>query len=383
VNESVHLGRIAGVRIGANWSLLVVFWLIAWSLATTELPVASPHHSDFAYWVAGVAAAVAFFGCLLAHELAHAVVARRAGVEVEGIVLWLFGGVSRLKGEAATPRTELRVALAGPATSLGLAASFWAITVAAGGGASLLAAVTGWLGWINAILAVFNLAPAFPLDGGRVLRALLWRHHGDKARATASAGRAGEAFGYVLISLGLLEFLAGGGLGGLWLVFLGWFLLLAARAEAATSAGDAELAGLRISDIMTPNPLVAPAEVSVERLLDEWVYPSRCSTFPLVDAHGRLVGVVTLARVKRVPAPQRQTTQVSEISCPIAEAVICAPGDQLVEVAHRMAESADQRALVLDGGRLVGIVSPSDVTRAHAHARLRGEPRRPHKEISP
>ena len=383
MNETVHLGRIAGVRIGANWSLLVVFWLIAWSLAASELPAAAPRHSELAYWVAGVAAATAFLGCLLSHELAHAVVARRAGVEVEGIVLWLFGGVSRLKGEAATPGTELRVALAGPATSLGLAAVFWAITVASGSGVSLLAAATGWLGWINAILAVFNLAPAFPLDGGRVLRALLWQHHGDKARATASAGRAGAMFGYLLISLGLLESLAGGALGGLWLVFLGWFLLLAARAEAATSADDAELAGLRVSDVMTPNPLVVPTQATVERLLDEWVYPSRCSTFPLVDMQGQLIGLVTQARVKRVPVAQRQTTLVNEICCPISEVPICAPSDQLVDVVHRMAESADQRALVLDDGRLVGIVSPSDVTRAHAHARLRDQPDKPHKEISP
>jgi len=382
MDESVHLGRIAGVRIGANWSLLVVFWLFAWSLAASELPLASPHHSELAYWVAGVVAAAVFFGCLLAHELAHAIVARRAGIEVDGIVLWLFGGVSRLKGEAATPDTELRVALAGPATSLGLGLAFWAITIAAGGGTSLLAAVTGWLGWINAILAVFNLAPAFPLDGGRVLRALLWRRHGDQARATASAARAGEMFGYLLIGFGLLEFLAGAGLAGLWLVFLGWFLLIAARAEAATLAGDAELAGLKVGDIMTPNPEVAPAGLTVERLLEEWIYPSRCSTFPLVDADGHLVGLITLARVKKVSAHRRETTLVTEIACPMADVVTCAPGDELVEVVHRLARSVDQRALVLDGGRLVGIVSPSDVTRAHAHAGLRRRPDRPHKEIS-
>ena len=235
MDETVHLGRIAGVRVGINWSLFVIFWLIAWSLASSELPHAAPGHSDVAYWLAGFAAAVVFYGCLLAHELAHAVVARHHGIEVEGIVLWLFGGVSRLKGEAATPDTELRVAFAGPATSLGLGLLFWAVTLAIGTG-SLAAAVTGWLGWLNGVLALFNLVPAFPLDGGRVLRALLWRTSGDKTSATLRAGRAGEAFGYVLICFGLVEFLAGAGLGGLWLVFLGWFLLAAARAEAGTSA---------------------------------------------------------------------------------------------------------------------------------------------------
>jgi len=370
MNESVHLGRIFGIPVGANWSLLVVFWLIAWSLADTELPGAAPHYSHAAFWLAGALAAVVFYACLLAHELAHAVVARRAGMVVDGIVLWLFGGVSRLEGDAATPDTELRVAVAGPATSAGLGIAFWMATLAVGQPSSLLSAVTGWLGWINLMLAAFNLMPAFPLDGGRVLRALLWRRHGDKTRATASAGRAGEMFGYVLIVLGLLDFLAGATLGGLWFVFLGWFLLGAARAEAATSVLGMELAGLDVGAVMTRHPLVAPAGVSVERLLEEWVYPNRCSTFPLVDADGQLTGLATLARVKRVVPSQRATTTVGEVACPLADVVTCSPADDLVEVVGRMARSADQRALVLDGGHLVGIVSPSDITRAHEHARL-------------
>ena len=369
MEESVPLGRIAGIRIGANWSLLVVFWLIAWSLASSELPRAAPHHSDSAYWAAGLAAAVVFYGCLLAHELAHSIVARRAGIVVEGIVLWLFGGVSRLKGEAATPDTELSVALVGPATSLGLALVFWGLTLVAGR-SSLLAAATGWLGWINGMLGVFNLAPAFPLDGGRVLRAILWRRHGDKTRATASAARAGQTFGYMLIAVGLLEFLAGAGLGGLWLVFLGWFLLTAARAEAGVTLLGAELGDIKVADVMTRNPIVAPAYITVDRLLDEWVYPNRCSTFPVVDTDGRLTGLMTLARVKRVPVERRRTTTLDQVASPLSDVVSCAPGDPLAQVAQLMAVSTDQRALVLDGGRLVGIVSPSDVTRAHEHARL-------------
>ena len=370
MNESLHLGRIAGVRVGINWSLLVVFWLIAWSLASTELPHAAAHYSDPVYWVAGLTAAVAFYACLLAHELAHSIVARRAGLVVEGIVLWLFGGVSRFKEEAASPGTELRVAVAGPATSLGLALVFWAITLLIGDRTSVVAAATGWLGWINGVLGIFNLAPAFPLDGGRVLRALLWRRSGDKARATALAGRAGEAFGYGLIAFGLLEFVAGAGLAGLWLVFLGWFLLVAVRAEASTSTLNAAIARLKAADVMTPNPLAAPADLSVERLLEDWVYPNRCSTFPLLDARGRTIGLVTIARVKRVPPSRRSTTTVSDIACPLAEVVTCAPRDDLVDVVQRMGRSPDQRALVFDGERLVGIISPSDVTRAHEHARL-------------
>jgi len=371
MEETVPLGRVAGVRIGANWSLLLVFWLIAWSLADAQLPHGAPHHSSAAYWMTAVVATAAFYACLLAHELAHAVVARRSGMVVEGIVLWLFGGVSRLKGEAATARTELRVALAGPATSLGLGLAFWALTVAIDGHVALLAAAIGWLGWVNAVLAVFNLAPAFPLDGGRVLRAVLWQRSGDKAAATATAGRAGSAFGYLLMAFGLLAFFGGAGVGGLWLVFLGWFVFVAARSEAASSALESELGSLTAADVMTRHPIVAPATATVDRLLDEWVYPNRCSTFPIVGTDGELVGLVTLRRLKRVAPPDRATTTAAEVACPIDEVVTCTPDEALVPVVRRMAGSPDQRALVLHDGHLVGIISPTDVTRAHEHAQLR------------
>jgi len=372
MEENVHLGRVAGVRVGANWSLLVVFWLIAWGLAGTELPHAARGYATAAYWVAGLAVAVVFYGCLLAHELAHAVVARRAGIEVEGIVLWLFGGVSRFKGEAAGPDIELRVSVAGPATSAVLGLVFFALTrvVSASVGAPLLAAALGWLGWINGLLALFNLAPAFPLDGGRVLRAMLWRRHGDKLQATMSAARAGRVFGFALIGFGLLEFAAGAGLGGLWLVFLGWFVLAAANAEAAFSLLETQLAGVPVRHVMTPDPLVVPAHLTVEQVLEGWVYPNRCSTFPLVDAGGSLAGLITLARVKRVRPELRSSTPITEVACPTDEVLTCGPEEDIVAVVRRMNNSADQRAVVVDHGRIVGIVSPSDITRAVEHAGL-------------
>jgi len=372
MREDIHLGRVAGVRVGANWSLLVVFWLIAWGLAGTELPDAARGYPAGAYWAAGLAVALVFYACLLAHELAHAVVARRAGIEVEGIVLWLFGGVSRFKGEAGGPDIELRVSLAGPATSAALGLAFFALTrlVAAVIGAPLLAAGLGWLGWINGILAVFNLAPALPLDGGRVLRAMLWRHHGDKLRATTAAARAGRAFGFALIGFGLLEFAAGAGLGGLWLVFLGWFVLAAAGAEAASSILEAQLTGVPVRLVMTPDPLVVPTHLTVQQLLEGWLYPNRCSTFPLVDVGGSFAGLITLARVKRIRPELRSSTLISQIACLPSDVVTCGPDEDLIAVVRRMNTSADQRAVVLDHGRIVGIVSPSDITRAVEHAGL-------------
>jgi Zn-dependent protease len=375
--ESFHLGKIAGVRIGANWSLVVVVWLIAWSRASDGLPIEAPGYTRIEYWVAGVIASIAFFACLLAHELSHSVVARRHGVEVEGIVLWLFGGVSRLKGEAAEPGVELRIAIAGPMMSLLLAGGFLGLSQlvetsagTASAGTTLFGATLGWLGWINGILAVFNLLPAFPLDGGRVLRAWLWSRHGDKTKATLTAAGAGRVFGFILIGLGLFEFASGIAVGGLWFVFLGWFLINAAGAEAAGSLLTTQLAGVLVRDVMTPHPIVAPAAMTVDELLEQFIYPNRCSTFPLADPTGTVVALLTLARVKHVSAHLRSTTRCADVATPLAEVVTCGPDDGLLGLLGRLSTSVDQRALVFDAAGLAGIVSPSDISRAMQQAEL-------------
>lgn len=234
LNESLHFGRIGGIRIGANWSLLPIFCLISWSLAVVLLPAAAPGFSGWGYWFFALLTAAAFYASLLAHELSHAFVARRHGVSVRGIVLWLFGGVAQLEGDTPDARSELLVAAAGPATSLGIAAiaavGAWFLDLI--GVSPLMVATVSWLAGINALLAVFNLLPAFPLDGGRILRAVLWRRWSDRVRATAVAATVGRIAGYGLIALGAVEFLAGGGpLGGMWLALIGWFITVAARQQ--------------------------------------------------------------------------------------------------------------------------------------------------------
>lgn len=377
MHESFSLGRIAGVKVGANWSLIVVVWLIAWSLAATELPATEPGHGRLAYWVVGVVASAAFFACLLAHELSHSIVARRNGIEVEGIVLWLFGGVSRLSTDPETADSELKMAAAGPAMSVFIAVTCFGLSrlVEATMHQPLLVAGLGWLGWINGMLAVFNLVPAFPLDGGRVLRAWLWRRHGDKARATVTAANAGRAFAFVLIGLGVLEFAVGASLSGLWLIFLGWFLLSAPTAELSRSFVTSHLAGIPVRAAMTPHPIVVPAGITVGQLLDGWMDRHRCSTFPLVGSDGTVLGLITLARVKRVPAAERALTPLMAVACPPAEIVSCDVDDPLTAVIERMNASPDQRALVYEHGALAGIVSPSDVTRSLEYARLVADPR--------
>lgn len=373
MNDSIHLGRLAGIRIGAHWSLLVIFALITWSLAAGQLPAEVAGQPVAAYWTVAVVTALFFFGSLLGHEMAHALLARRMGIEIEGITLWLFGGVARFRAEAAGAGAELRIAAVGPAVSVGLAILFLAAAVAfrAVGAPALVVAAAAWLGVINALLAGFNLLPAFPLDGGRVLRAVLWMRGRDVRRATVVAARAGAVLSYLMIGLGIVFFFAGDALNGVWFAFLGWFLLSAARAEEEGTVIRDSLAGLRVADVMTPDPQVAPGWITVDELIHEYVLKHRHSSYPVRDFEGRPQGLVTLDRLRRVPADRRRATRVADVAYRLSEVVTASPSDPLADLVRRLPESAGGRALVFEqDGRLVGIVSPVDVARALAVADL-------------
>jgi Zn-dependent protease/CBS domain-containing protein len=366
MNENVSLGRIAGIHVGLNWSLLVVAALIAWSLATGILPSAAPGQTAGAYWTAGVVSAFVFLASLLAHELAHSVAARRRGVRVEGITLWLFGGVSRFSSDTSSPGAQAVITFVGPLTSLVLGAVFFFISVAFGGGAQagLVPATLSWLGYINISLGLFNLVPAFPLDGGRLLQSLIWLRTGDRLRATRIAARIGMGFAYLLIAYGLATFLFAGSLfGGVWSVFLGWFLLSAARAEEAGALIRQALSGISVRDVMTPDPVQAPDGISVEDALHGYVLASRHSTFPTHDASGRLSGLLTLAALKNVAPDARGRTLISEVACPIDSVSTAGPADPVANLLGISDGCSEGRTLVVDDGRLVGIISPSDISR--------------------
>jgi len=367
MNENLSLGRIFGIHVGLNWSLLVVAALIAWSLATSLLPAASPGQTSGAYWTAGVISAFVFLASLLAHELAHSVVATRRGVKVEGITLWLFGGVSRFSSDTASPGAQALITFVGPLTSLVLGAVFYLASVAVGGGAqtSLLPATLSWLGYINITLGVFNLVPAFPLDGGRLLQSLIWLRTGDRLRATRIAARIGMGFAYLLIAYGLATFLFAGSLvGGVWSVFLGWFLLSAARSEEVGGLIRQALSGMTVAQVMTPNPVQAPDGISVEDALHGYVLASRHSTFPTHDSAGRLSGLLTLTALKNVAPGARPTTLIKEIICPLDEVSTANPADPVTSVLGLPEGCSEGRTLIVDGGgQLVGIVSPSDINR--------------------
>lgn len=366
MGESLRLGRVLGFPVSVNWSVLVVVLLLAWGLAEGVLPESAPGHSAAAYWLAGVLGAVLLIASLLAHELAHAVVASRSGVEVESLTLWVFGGVAALRGDSPTPRADFRIAAAGPATSIALGAGFGGVWLLAEllAGPDLVVGVAAWLCAINLFLAVFNLIPGAPLDGGRILRAILWSRSGDRERAAVTATNAGQGVGYGLVALGLMVFLAGDPVGGLWTIFIGWFVLGAARAEQTATVTKHLLAGVRVRDVMSTDVRVGGSELTVDEFVAQHVLGGRHSAYPVLGHTGRVDGLVTLRQLRDVPPDRRGSTVVRDVALPVAHVATCGPDEQVEDLLGRLTRESGGRALVIDQGRLVGIVTPADVTRA-------------------
>lgn len=373
MREHLRLGRVAGVAVGINWSVLAIFLLITFGLAAGRFPSRFPDLDLVAYVVAGIAAGVFFFLSLLAHEVSHAIVAQRNGIAVEGITLWLFGGVARMESEASDPAAELQIAGVGPLVSLVLSGVFYIVAVVSGvtGLPGLVEDVFVWLAAINLALAVFNLVPAAPLDGGRILRAILWRWRSDRTSAAITAARAGRGFGWFLVVVGFVQ-LVSTGFGGIWLMLIGWFLTTAATAEEQYAAATATLANVRVADVMSTDPTTVPATTRVDEFIDVYVLPRPYSTFPVIDDAGHPVGLVTLKRVKQIPAGQRTTTTVREVACPIDDVPVVRPDDPAAELLPQMSRGDDGRALVVEHDRVVGLVSPTDVMRRLEVAGLSG-----------
>ncbi|MFG2881432.1 site-2 protease family protein [Streptomyces sp. NPDC048297] len=367
MDETLSLGRIAGVRVGLHWSVLVIVALVTVALARGRFPAAHPGHPAVAYWALAALTAVLFLVSLLAHELAHSVVARRNGVQVEGITLWMLGGAARLRGEAPSPAAEVRIAGVGPLTSLLAGAVFAGAALALDTlhASGLVVEAVTWLAAINVLLAVFNALPAAPLDGGRLLRAYLWHRTGDRLRATRGACAAGRALGWFMVLAGFVDVLFAGDLTGLWPALIGWFLIAAATAEARHAQISGALDGVPVSRVMTPDPVTVPATATLAGFLAEGPFgPYRHSAFPVVAQDGSVVGLVTVRRVTATAPQERARTTVAEVMWPLAEVVTAAAREPVLDLLPRMESSPARRALVLDDGRLVGILTVADVTRA-------------------
>jgi Zn-dependent protease/predicted transcriptional regulator len=364
MTEAIRLGKLAGIRLSVHWSVLVILWLFTWSLAST-LPHTAPGHSAGAYWLAGLAGALLLLASLVGHELMHAVLARRAGVKVSGVTLWLFGGITRLGGEAPTPRAEFHIAASGPAVSLGLAAAFGVVAkvLDVSGVPLVVVAVAWWLSGINLLLGIFNLLPGAPMDGGRILRAYLWHRHGDKVRATLGAARSGRILAFTLIAVGLMQFLLGWLVGGVWTAFIGWFVFTAAQEEQSRALTTQALAGVRVADAMTSHPRTVPGWITVEDFVQRYLLGEHHSAYPVEDPHGSVVGLISLAQVRRVPPAERISTLVQDAAVPMSSVPTATPDEPLITLLERLTPHTGDRVLVVNADRVVGIVTARDITR--------------------
>ncbi|MEN3586559.1 site-2 protease family protein [Streptomyces sp. ZYX-F-203] len=368
MRATFSLGRVAGIRVGVHWSVLVIFALIVVGLARGGFPESVPGRPMWQYWFASAVTAAVFLVSLLAHEMSHALVARRNGVAVEDITLWLLGGLARLRSEARTPGAELRIAGVGPLVSLVLGVLFAlaAAVPAALAGSGLMVEALAWLAGINILLAVFNALPAAPLDGGRLLRALVWWKTGSPLRATAVATSAGRFLGWALVGVGLYLVLVGSAFGGIWLVVVGWFVVAMAGAEGGQARLRELLAGIPVRDAMTADPTTVRDTASVAEFLADPGLRYRHSAFPVLDRDDAAVGLLTVRGADAVPVPDREGTPVTRVMVPARELPMAGPDDPLTRLVPELDAGSARRALVLENGRLVGIVTTADISRVTA-----------------
>lgn len=370
--SSIPLGRFAGIPVRAHWTVAIVLALLSWLLATNLLPAAAGGRSGVAYWSTAVVTALCFLVSLLAHELMHAVLAHRHDMTVKSITLWMLGGSTELDGNPPSPKADLRIAVSGPLMSLALGGvCFGGALLAAGALPALVTTGLTWLGLTNLVLAVFNLLPGAPLDGGRVLRALVWKRTGDRARGAAIAAKTGQVLGAALIALGIAQTVLLGQITGLWLGFIGWFLIAAAPMDATAGVVREQLGDLRLRAIMDPHPVTAAGWWTVTAFVEQTAAHARRRVFPVVSFDGRPVGVISLRDLARMTAQQRLVTRVSD-TCRRAPRTANADDRVIDFLSTRGLRGAGGLVFVLENGTLAGTLSADDVNRAVELAVLGG-----------
>lgn len=361
---AIRLGKVVGVPIYLDYSWFVIFFLMAWTIGFVSMPATYPGLSQPEYLFIGTVSSLLLFVSILVHELAHCVVAKRSGLKIRGITLYLFGGVSEMEEEPSNPSLELRMAAAGPLTSV-------VITLLVGGSwllsssMNLTPLIQGpllYVALVNAIVAGFNLIPAFPMDGGRVLRSLLWRRNRDIARSTVIAANAGRVFAYILIFFGLFTMLAVDLVSGLWFLLIGWFISNSAASSLRQTAIQEDLRGVRVSDLMTRSVESVPPDMGLDSLSEEFMR-TKHTGFPVIS-NGELVGCVTLGDLRKVKKESWTANRVREIMTPREELVVAHEGDPATDIITPMNQRNVGRVFVVDGGKITGIVTRSDILKA-------------------
>lgn len=353
------LGRIFGIPLYLHASWFVIFLLITLTCAL-QFKSQHPHWTDQEHWLAGIVTSILFFASVVFHELSHSVVAKHYEIPVQSITLFVFGGLSRIGRDPANGKQEFNVAIAGPLSSLFLAACFGLIWRYATGN-EMVHAAAGWLAWVNLVLGLFNLVPGFPLDGGRVLRGIVWGVTGDFTRATRIAANAGKFFAYLMILVGIWQALNGNWVGGLWIAFIGWFLLSAAQESYAQVAMRNMLVGVRAQDIMTRDVATVPRDMSIQEYIHEVLRTGqRCH---IAVAGERPVGLITLAAARSVPRGEWDNTSIQAAMLPLEKIHAAAPDEPALKILQRMQTQDINQMPVVSEDHIVGMISRDSILR--------------------
>ncbi|MBI2844610.1 MAG: site-2 protease family protein [Armatimonadetes bacterium] len=360
-----RLGKVAGFEINIDWSWLIIFTLVIYSLAGFYFPRVYPGLSSATNWIMGVIAAILLFVSVLAHELMHSVVAKQYGIDIKGITLFIFGGMSQTGAEPGTPKAEFNMAVIGPVTSFVIAAVFYGVTVV-GNGAGWpvpVVAITGYLAVINLILGIFNMVPGFPLDGGRVLRSGLWAWLDNLERATRYASYVGQGFGYLLMGFGFFNLLGGALIGGFWMIFIGWFLAGSARTSYEQVLLRQALSGVEVSRVMTTDVPVIEARTPVDDFVQNYLMRREYACYPVAE-NEQVKGIVGIGDVRSLPREQWQFTTVGEITHPIEEEMRVSKDDDAWDALLKLATDENScRLLVMQNGNLEGTITQDNIFR--------------------
>lgn len=359
LRNTFRLFTVRGIEVGIHVSWLIVFALLSFSLATGYFPMAVENIGTGVSWLLGSVATILLFGSVLVHELAHSFMARARGLEARSITLFIFGGVSNLGGEAKQPSVEFQVAIVGPLTSFAIAAVAYGIASVLGDPA--LRALFGYLALVNAVLGAFNLIPGFPLDGGRVLRSIAWKATNSLRRGTDIAAGAGQLIGGLFIFWGLIQMFGGAVLNGVWIAAIGWFLQNAASASRQQVVMETRLEQVRVGDVLDPDPSSVSPDATVSELIEDHLLPRNRRAVPVCEGE-RLVGIVTLGDVGRVPAAERPATRVADVMT-AGELVTVTPEATLNQAFAALAQHDFEQLPVVRDGRLLGLLTRGDVLR--------------------
>ncbi len=351
-----RIGKIAGIDIDIHVSWIIILVLLTVSLATGWFPQLYLRWSTASYWLIAFLSSLLLFVSVLLHELAHSLVARRRGLPVKSITLFIFGGVSNIEREPKTPGIEFQIAVVGPLTSLVIGVLCFLLQVPLRSSNSPLEGILFYLAVTNILLGLFNLIPGFPLDGGRILRSIVWRLSGNLPQATRIASLSGQLIAYLFILLGIWLFFVGDLLDGIWFGFIGWFLLSAAQSANAQGMLTSVLRGVRVGEVMNPKPATVPADISLQQLVDAYFLPGGLR-YALVMQAEHLVGLITLSDIRHIPRDQWGQVPVSQAMIPLARLHVVTPQQSLSDVLPLMAGRDVNQVPVVDNGALVGILS--------------------------